>query len=172
METQTFDPMTLFEKHAEAEAVKEANAFRTLPSGSYRFTTRKLEYRIGAEQGPWPGAELIHLQVDALQQGTDTPRKGVLFFDITYQTLRRADDGKLDSPSRLWGNYEKALGVLGKSAGEVVEAITLYPVDAYVTETFKTPAGYRTPKTPEERAEFERAGYEARNFVQNVRAAK
>jgi len=174
METQPFDPFdvaSLYTKHAEAEAVKEANAYRTLPTASYRLTTRKVEYRVCPESGPWPGAELVHLQVDALQRDAEVPRKGVLFFDISYQTLRNRE-GRLESPTRLWGNYEKALGVIGKNAGEVLEAVTLYPVDAYVTESFKTLAGYRTPKTPQDREELVQAGYEARNFVQNVRAAK
>ena len=164
---QSFDPSTLFTKHAEAEAMKEATAFRTLPTGKYRLTAKKVEYRIAGEMSPWPGAELIHLQVDA--QGAE--RRGVLFIDLTYQTLRNTE-GKLESPTRLWGQYEKALGVQGKNAGEVVEAIMLYPVDGYVTEAFKTLEGYRTPKTPEQRAEFEKAGFEVRNFTQNVSPAR
>ena len=167
MENETFDPATLHEKHADAEAVKEANAFRTLPSGKYRLTAKKLEYRIGSAQSPWPGAELIHIQVDA--QGAT--RRGTHFHDISYQTLRR-QDGSLDSPTKLWANYEKALGVVGKSAGEVVEALTLYPVDGYLTESFKTPEGYRTPKTDVEREEYVKAGYEPRNFTQNVFQAR
>ena len=167
MDNPTFDPATLFTKHAEAEAVKEANAYRTLPSGTYRLSTQKIEYRLGLPQSPWPGAELIHIQAKA--QGVE--RTGTLFFDISYQTLRR-EDGRLDSPTRLWGQYEKALGVQGKNAGDVVEAITRYPVDAFVTESFQTPEGYRTPKTPADHAAYVNAGYEARNFVQNVRAAR
>ena len=168
MDQQTFDPATLFTRHAEAEAVKEANAFRTLPSGTYRLTTKKIEYRVGSPQSPWPDAELLHLQVDAVSPD----RRGVLFFDISYQTLRRPD-GSLDKPTKLWGQYEKALGVEGKNAGEVAEAITLYPVDAYVTESFRLPeGGWDTPKTPAAREVHVKAQLEARNFVQNIRQAR
>ena len=167
MENQTFDLTTLFEKRAADVVAKEANQFPTLPSGKYRLTVEKVEGRIGSEQSPWPGAELIHLQIAA--QSPD--RKGKLFQDISYQTLRR-QNGKLDTPTKLWGQYEKALGVIGKSAGEVLEAIRLYPVDAYVSESFKTLEGYRTPRTDAERTQFTDANYEIRNFIQNVFQAK
>jgi len=164
METQTFSLDELFEQHASAEMVKEATAYRTIPTGKYQLNAKKIEGRIGSEKSPWPGARLVHLQLDAAADGA---KKGVLFADISHETLRR-DDGKLDNPSKLWGQYEKALDMQGKSAGDVVEAIRLYPVDSFVTESFKTPDGYRTPRTDDERAEYVKAGFESRNFVQNV----
>ena len=170
MSDQTFDLNTLHEKRSEEAAVREANAFRTLRTGNYRLTVEKAEGRIASDKSPWPGAEMVHLQIDA-KPTVEGERGGKMFVDITYQTLRRAD-GSLDGPTKLWGQYEKALGVTGKSAGEVVESIRLYPVDGYITESFKTALGYRTPKTEQERAEYVRAGYEPRNFLQNVRAAR
>jgi hypothetical protein len=170
MSDQTFDLNTLHEKRAEEAVVREANAYRTLRTGNYRLTVEKAEGRIASEKSPWPGTEMVHLQVDA-KPLIEGERGGKLFVDITYVTLRK-QDGQLDGPSKLWGQYEKALGCTGKSAGEVVESIRLYPVDGYVTESFKTPMGYRTPKTEEERAEFMKSGFEPRNFLQNVRAAR
>ena len=167
---QTFDLNTLHEKRAEEAVAREANAFRTLRTGNYRLMAEKAEGRIASDKSPWPGAEMVHLQLDArpLENGS---KGGKIFLDITYQTLRRAD-GSLDGPTKLWGQYEKALGATGKSAAEVVEAVLAYPVDGFVTESFKTPMGYRTPKTEEERMDFVQAGYEPRNFVQNVKAAR
>lgn len=168
MENQGFDLTELFAQQTSDDLVKEANAFKTLPSGKYRLTAAKLEGRIASEKSPWPGQKMIHVQVSA--QGAE--RKGTLFIDLCVDPLRK-ENGKLEGPSKLWGQYVKALDMVGHPAGEVIDALKLYPVDAFVTEAFKMPdATYQYPRNPDEQTKAIDEGGEPKNFVQNIFAAK
>jgi hypothetical protein len=166
MEQQTFDLNEIFEQATSDELVKEANQFSTLPSGRYRLTVKKAEGRVTPDNFSFPGVQMIHLQVDAVAVEGD--RKGVLFVDLCPTVLRR-DTGKLDSSSKRWGQYQKAVDKVGATVGEVVEAIKLYPVDAYVAEGFKMPdSTYQFPRNADERASVVKQGGEAKNFVQGI----
>jgi hypothetical protein len=169
----TFSMTDLYGKRADESLVREANAFRTLRTGLYQITTEKIDNRIGSEKSPWPGAYLFNIQVAAVPvgEGADDRKGGKQFHEISFESLRR-DTGELATPSKLAGQYMKALGVEGKEIPEVMEAVALYPVNAYITESFKTPEGYRTPKTEEERAAYVKSGYEPKNFTQRISAIK
>jgi hypothetical protein len=96
------------------------------------------------------------------------PRKGKLFVDLC-PTILRKDTGKLDSSSKRWGQYQKAVDKIGAPVGEVIEAIKLYPVDAYVAEAFKMPdSSYTFPRNSDEKAAAIQGGGEAKNFVQGI----
>ena len=180
---QTWDLDATFNQHVSQEAMKEATAFRTLPTGSYVLTPEKVERIVGSEKSPWPGRKMIHLQVSAeakLPDETGKRMKGKLFFDVSPEEIRV--DGKIDGPTKLFAQYAKAFGP-EKSIGEVIESLALYPVDGYVTEVamFKG-AGeggknkYVTVKNDSGRAQAisdaMKNGGELKNFVQNVSAVK
>lgn len=174
MEQITFDLNEIFEQQTSDELVKEATAFSTLPGGRYRLTVEKAEGRVTPENFSFPGVQMVHLQVSALAtdptnvDASGNPRKGKLFVDLCPTILRR-DTGKLDGSSKRWGQYQKAVDKIGASVGEVVEAIKLYPVDAYVAEGFKMPdSTYQFPRSADERATIVAAGGEAKNFVQGI----
>jgi hypothetical protein len=172
MEQITFDLNEIFEQATSDELVKEATAFRTLPSGKYRLTVAKAEGRVTPDNFSFPGVQMVHLQVDAVahtEVGADgNPIKGKLFVDLSPTILRR-DDGKLDSSSKRWGQYQKAVDKVGATVGEVIEAIKLYPVDAYVAEGFKMPdQTYQFPRNADEKKLAIDGGGEAKNFVQGI----
>lgn len=156
----------LYGKVTSDEQIKESFERRTVPTGRYvfqaeRVTPRRLpsdhflangeEREVGTFAGP--------LRDD---QGN---KKGRIMFDSSWD-IRRKENGKLDGLSVLWGQTCTALNMKGVT--EILEAMKAYPVSIYVSESFKTPEGYRTARTPEERAEYRRKGYEARNFVQSI----
>jgi hypothetical protein len=171
-EQNTFDLNEIWEQQTSDELVKEANAFSTLPSGKYRLTVNKAEGRVTPANFSFPGVQMVHLQVDALAHteidASGNPRKGKLFVDLCPTVLRR-DDGRLDSSSKRWGQYQKAVDKIGAPVGEVIEAIKLYPVDAYVAEGFKMPdQSYQFPRNSDERASAVKGGGEPKNFVQGI----
>lgn len=174
MEQITFDLNEIFEQSTSDELVKEANQFNTLPSGRYRLTVEKAEGRVTPETFSFPGVQMVHLQVSAVAtapENTDAsgnPRKGKLFVDLCPTVLRK-DTGKLDSSSKRWGQYQKAVDKIGANVGEVVEAIKLYPVDAYVAEAFKMPdSSYQFPRNEDEKKLAIAGGGEAKNFIQGI----
>lgn len=170
-EALSFDLNEIFENATSDELVKEATAFKTLPSGKYRLAVAKAEGRVTPANFSFPGVQMVHLQVDALAHESDAngvQAKGKLFVDLCPTILRR-DDGRLDSSSKRWGQYQKAVDKVGAPVGEVIEAIKLYPVDAYVAEGFKMPdQSYQFPRNSDERKAAVDAGGEAKNFVQGI----
>ncbi len=67
------------------------------------------------------------------------------------------------------GRRQKAVDKIGAPVGEVIEAIKLYPVDAYVAEGFKMPdQSYQFPRNAAERKLAVDGGGEAKNFVQGI----
>jgi hypothetical protein len=174
MEQLTFDLNEIFAQQTSDELVKEATAFSTLPSGRYRLAVEKASGQVTPDNFSFPGVQMVHLQVSALAvdpNNTDAsgnPRKGKLFVNLCPTILRR-DDGRLDSSSKRWGQYQKAVDKIGAPVGEVIEAIKLYPVDAYVAEGFKMPdSSYQFPKNEDEKKAAIAAGGEAKNFVQGI----
>jgi hypothetical protein len=156
----------LYGKVTSEEQIKESFERRTVPTGRYilqaeRVTPRRLpsdhflangeDREVGTFAGP--------LRDD---QGN---RKGRIMFDASWD-IRRKENGKMDGLSVLWGQICTALS--RRDVGEVMDAMKIYPVSVYVSESFKTPEGYRTARTPEERAEYRKRGYDAKNFVQSV----
>jgi hypothetical protein len=169
---RTYDLSELHGITADQQAVKEANAFRTLRAGNYRLTAEKAEGRLSGDKfAHGAGIKMVHLQLDAkpLAEGG---RGGKLFQDITFVTLRK-ESGKLERQTALWGQYEKALGVVGKEAPDVIAAILAYPVDGFIQEMFVAPDNtLHFYRTEEERAELVKQGMEPKNFISSVRAAK
>ena len=183
MESQTFDLNELFTATVAADVMKESNAFRTLPADTYRLTIEAREGRIAGPNAPWPGAKMVHLQVAAVNHVA----KGKLFFDISFDNLRR-QDGTVDKPTKLAAQYAKALGIKPAddgtvNAGATLEAMALYPTDGFVTEVAVYEGQgengrnkYVTVKNDGDRAKnlaaHQAAGADLTNFIQNIRAPK
>ena len=159
----------LYETYTSDEQIKESFERRTVATGRYVFEPKKASARIMPENSPFPGRKtgsfFGQLKDD---QGN---RKGSLGFDASWEVHRR-DNGKLDSLAVLWGQLVTALDMKAKPVGEVVMSAGQYPVSVYVTEGFKTPTGWQTARTPEERTELRKAGYDSRNFVQSISRVK
>lgn len=170
----TFELDTLADLPVDPSIVREANAFRTLPTGAYDVTCDKIDLQVASEKSPWPGRKMFRLQVSATQrvQNSDNPRKGKIFFDVSHD-VRRNDTGKLDAASRLWGQAVKTFGMEDKTVLEVVDAIQKYPFGMFVTEAFKKPeGGYLYPRSDSERTDAEKSGATPVNFVQSISKAR
>lgn len=171
METQEIKELNLeelYETYTSDEQIKESFERRTVPTGRYTFTPKKAGARVMPENSPFPGRKTGSFFGQL--HDNQGQRKGSVGFDASWEIHRR-ENGKMDGLSVLWGQLCTALDMKAKPVGEVVMAAGQFPTSMYVTESFKTPEGWRTARTPEERAEYRRLGYDARNFVQSISRA-
>lgn len=155
----------LYTTYTSDEQIKESYERRTVPTGRYTYNPKKAAARLMPENSPFPGRKTGSFFGQLMDdQGA---RKGSLGFDASWEVHRR-DNGKMDSLAVLWGQLVTALDLKSKPVGDVIVAAGQYPLSIYVTESFKTPTGWQTARTMEERAELRKAGYDARNFVQSI----
>lgn len=162
------DIESLYNKTTTAEQIKESFDRLTAPTGRYTFTASKVEALRGPEDHPVPALqEREFLHCFGKMTNAEGKKFGSVGFDASWD-VRRTDAGKLDKPSKLWGQLVVALDMKDKPVGEVLNALKQYPVSIYVNESFKTPDGYRTARTDEERKDYRRAGYNSRNFVESI----
>lgn len=175
----------LYDQFTTDEAIKEATAFGTIPSGAYTFLPDKVEPRLGdkPEIQSLFGRKYAHVSGSVVDnQGN---KRGKQFIDISWEVWRvNPDDNKavpeadaeptwkMDRTSKLWGQYLKALDAQRESVGSVLKLLTQYPVTLYVTESFKTEEGWRSPRTPEDKKAYQESGYQPANFPQSISKAK
>ena len=170
---ETFNLEEYFNEFADAGAMAEASRFRTLPTGSYPIQIKKHE---GTK---FNGSDrlIVHFTADALNE--NGKKAATVFFNATW-IPEKNDKGELDRVFKLWEQLTRALFPelkaeerSKKSVGEVINAAMSYPVKAYITESYHVPAidgskKWTTPRTAEEVVQYKTAGYEARNYVQNI----
>lgn len=156
----------LLDDQTSKALISEAND-NTVPTGTYRLDVVKKEFAEAGEKSPWPGRLIAKIQADAFDK--ENRRLGRLFFDASPVEMRHND--KLDGPTRLWGNIAKVVGE-GLTNREILANLGLFPVSGFVTRSYKTDLGWRTPKTADEEKKFKDAGFEPRNYVQNIRPYK
>lgn len=169
----------LFGQFTSKEQIKESFEKITAPSGRYTFTATKVESLRGGADHPLESLrDRQHVHVfgkltEVLQDGTEKKR-GSVGFDASWER-KSTKTGQPDSATKLWGQMVRAFGMEAASVGEVVNAISHYPLSAYVRESFKTPdatseKGYKwvTTRDQDVRREYRRSGFDARNFVDSV----
>jgi len=169
---ETFDIDQAFNEFASATAVEEANRFRTLPTGNYTIQVTNV---IG-QKFPGDDRPLAHMRADVLIDGV---KRGTVFFNASW-IERRDSTGKLDMNFNRWAQILRVLypdldtvARAAKTVGEVSKDVQLYPLRAYITESFKVQRadgtmGYTTPRTEEELKALRATGAEARNMVMNL----
>lgn len=169
---------SLFNTFTTEEQVKESFDKFTAPTGRYTFTASKVTVSEGCDDA---APQSIHEMYDGRQyvrvfgrmtemvDGVEKKR-GSVGFEASWQS-KKTTKGQPDKPSKLWGQLVVALDMKDKSVGEVVNAISAYPLSIYVNESFKTPEGYRTAKDAESRKEYRSLGYDSRNFVESISRA-
>lgn len=181
----------LFNAYTDEAAAKEATSFKTVPTGSYQHKGEKVEVGTGDDERiiSLYGRNYAHLQGPILTANGD--RRGRMFFDVSWIVWRvnpvtkksepitdenrervLAEQWPLDKASKLWGQLSTVFDATKKPVREVLEMYKMYPTMLFVTETFETPEGWRTPRTPEERAIFASKGYTPKNFVQSISKVK
>ena len=158
----------LYGKTTSAEQIKESFDRLTVPTGRYIFGASKVEAVKGATEHPLPSLrdrEFAH--VFGKLTTDDGKGRGRIGFDASWDP-RKTDTGRMDKHAKLWGQICVALDMKEKAIPEILDALGQYPLSVYVNESFKTPEGYRTARDAEKRAEYRKAGYEARNFVESI----
>lgn len=168
MPLERIDLDELYNIYTSDEQMKESFEKRTVPTGKYMFVARRADAIKASDRSPWPGRKMASFY-GALKDMSEGKTKGFVGFDASWETARDKR-GKLDRPSMLWGQLIRALGLdpQNTGVGKVIEAGGSYPVSVYVTEAFKTPEGWRTARTPEQRREYRQRGFDGRNFVDSV----
>jgi len=181
-ESIPISPEELFAIKASADAVAEANAFRTVPTNFYKIQGTKFS---GYKNEPTPahpeGRRIINCKAEVFQ---DSKRLLTIGFFISPDE-GRTKSHKLDREFRLYNQLANALfpdmkGNVGSmvDAGALLERFTQYPVGAFITETFSSDPGpdgkrtYKDAKTDEEAIELRKLGWKPNNYVQSVGKVK
>ena len=193
-----FDVEAYFQEFADSSAMQEASRFKTVPTGNYQAQVTKregryFELKVGKSGEYWSpvfsdSTEVnlnwrkgVNLSAD-LFNGSDKKVSSVRI-EASWEAKRDARNGKLDRLFTRWEQITRALYPnlkaeerAAKSTGDVLTALSQYPVKVYITETFKVPAidgsnKWITPATEEETKQYREAGYEVRNFVVNISKA-
>ena len=159
----------LFNTFTSTEQIKDSYEKRTVPTGRYTFTASRAEARLANDNSPWPGRKMGAF-FGQLKNG-ENKRIGSVGFDASWEVMHQVDKNghkRQDKASSLWGQLVTALNMKASSVAEVIKAAGQYPLSLYVNEAFKTPEGWRTAKTQDDRSKYRAAGYDGRNFVESV----
>ena len=190
-----FDVEEYFSNFASASAMAEASRFKTIPTGSYTAQVTKREGRYFEEKDSKNGGKYWSavfsdsaevnpnwrkgVQVTADVSNGDGKKLSTIRIEASWEDKRDAR-GKLDQLFTRWDQLTRAMfpGLKSKegeqkSTGEVLTALTQYPIKVFVTESFKVPAmdgstKWTSAQNEEQAKQFREAGYEVRNFVQSV----
>lgn len=174
----------LFATRADAAALAEANAFRTVPTNYYKAQGTKHDAKRGpaTEQHP-KGRISINAKADLYRE--DKRVGGISLF--ISPDVGRTRNGKLDREFRLYNQLARALYPEIKSdaelasvnSGELLGRFEQYPVGMFVTETFASDpdslSGKKTyidAKTDDEAKQLRERGWKPANYVQSVGKVK
>ena len=169
---------SLFDTFTSEEQVKESFDKFTAPTGRYTFTASKVTPTEGVDENAPDSVKTalgdrqyvrVFGRMTEMVDGVEKKR-GSVGFEASW-VPRKTAKGQADKATKLWGQLVVALDMKQKSVGEVLNAISSYPLSIYVNESFKTPEGYRTAKDAEARREYRGLGYDAKNFVESISRA-
>lgn len=161
--------------HASAEALSEANQFRTVPTNYYRIQGTKYT----AERSAKNNRLTLNLKADVYKEDK---RVGNVGFFVSPEIGRTAA-GKLDREFRLYNQLSRVLfpelktdaELAGVTVAQMVERFTQYPVGAYITETFSSEPNpldgkktYMDAKTDDDAKKYRELGWKPSNYVQSI----
>jgi hypothetical protein len=153
----------------------EAND-QTVPEGNYLLNVMKAAPELASDKSPWEGRLMVRCRIDCIDKTTNL-RVGSVFADLSPDVIR-TDSGRQDPASVLWANAVQTLKMPNASKREIIDSLTKFPFEGFVTRTFKFLGGpgernsYRKPKSKEEEREFLEAGGKPTNFLKNLRPAR
>jgi hypothetical protein len=182
---------TLFEAYTDEAAAKEATAFKTVPTGSYNHKGEKVVVGEGDDERIVSlfGRLYAHLSGPITTKAGD--RRGQQFFDVSWVEYRvnpatkkgeqitdenraqaQAEGWPQDKAFKLWNQLAVAFDAVQKPVKEVLEMYRMYPTSLFITESFNTKDGWRSPRTAEEMADYIAANYDRKNFIQSIGKVK
>lgn len=170
----------LHSTYAQASALAEANAFRTVPTNYYKAQGIKAEAvrKPSDEQFP-QGRIIINGKVELFREDKRVGTMGIFL----SPNPGRTKTGKFDREFRLYNQLVRALYPDLKSdqdlaavpASDLLERFQQYPVGMFVTETFASePDGltgaktYQDAKSDEEAKMLRERGWKPNNYVQSI----
>jgi len=181
----------LFETYTSESAAKEATAFKTIPTGSYNLQGDTVTVGEGDDERivSLYGRLYAHLAGTLTTKTGD--RRGKQFFDVSWVEYRvnpgtmkgelitdenraeaQAGGWPQDKAFKLWNQLAVAFDAVKKPVREVLEMFKMYKLNLFITESFNTDKGWRSPRTAEEMATYVAAGYDRKNFVQSISRLK
>ena len=173
----------LFTVRASAQALAEANAFRTVPTNYYKAQGTKYDAKRGPAKEGFPNGRLsINAKADLYK---DDKRVGSVGFFISPD-VGRTSSGKLDREFRLYNQLARTLYPEIKSDAELAAIPTAellsrfeqFPIGMFVTETFSSEPdimgkkSYVDAKTDEEAKSLREKGWKPANYVQSIGKVK
>ena len=193
----SFNVEEYFNEFADSSAMAEAARFKTVPTGSYQAQVTKQEGRYfelktakngGEYWGPvfGEGGETVNptwrkgVQLTADISNGTSKKLSTIRIEASWEAKRDPKNGKLDRLFNKWEQLTRALYPnlkpeerAQKSSGDVLTAVSQYPVKVYITESFQVPAmdgsnKWVTPTTEDELKTYREAGYKVANFTQNI----
>ena len=197
MNPVTFDVESYFNEFADQSAMAEVARFKTIPTGGYNAQVTKregqyFELKAGKSGGEYwapvfsDSTEInpawrkgVRLQA-TLTSKDDGRKMSTVRIEASWEAKRDPVSGKYDKLFTRWEQLTRALYPnmkpeerAQKSTGEVLTALSQYPINVFVTESFQVPAidgstKWMTPKSDEEIKQYREAGYKAANFVVNI----
>lgn len=172
----TVDMEALYTTVTSEEQIEKANAFRTIPTNTYRLTPTRINVVPAGQDAPVPGRLDVGVQYTAFDRATGD-RRGVVFAhfspELHYSTPRDGGEPFIDKAAKLWGQAVKAFDMKKEPFIVVIRALAQFPLDGYVTEYIRMPDGsYPKFSGADERADLIANGGTLGNSVNGVGRVK
>ncbi len=167
----------LFDQHTEDSFVDEASRFPTVPGGLYEAKIDQREVYEGGTNPEFPKTferQYARASFPALKDGK---KLGRVTFNLSWEEKRGAT-GRQDGLLLTYNQIKGALGLKGKSVGDVLDGMQAQPLAYVVAELYQgdKPAGGGNapwlPVTDENRKSINEAGRRLINTINGVRAIK
>lgn len=171
------DISSLFDQHTEDSFVDEASRFPTVPGGVYEAAVDQREiYEKGTVEDykDTYGRQYARLSFPAMKDGR---KVGRVSFNISWEEKRGAT-GRQDRLFQSYNQIKGALGLKGKSVGEVLDGVMASPLGYVVGELYQGDVNPDTgrpawlPVTEENRKSVNEAGKKLINTLNGVRTIK
>ena len=196
----TFDVESYFNEFADSSAMAEATRFKTIPTGRYKAQVTKHEglyfklnttkdgsreywgavFQDGEATDSEKAAWRKGVKVSADVMNDDGKKLSTVRIEASWEDKRDPKTGKLDQLFTRWEQLTRAMfpnlkskDGERKSTGEVLQALSQYPIMVTLSESFKVvqPDGstkWNSPSDPDTIKDYRAAGYEVKNFIQGV----
>lgn len=173
---QMVDIQVLFDQHTEDSFVDEASRFPTVPSAVYEAKIDQRDVFEGGTNEEFKdtyGRQYARASFPAMR---GDKKLGRVSFNLSWEEKRTAT-GRQDRLFQAYNQVKGALGLKGKSVGEVLTGMMDRPLAYVVQELYQGDRGTdgKTPWLPvteENRKSVNEAGRKLINTLNGVRAIK
>ena len=180
---------SLFQQYTDSRLVKEATAFGTLPTATYRLKITDIEIRPSERDLEYAQKEetdienkkramrhRAHLTIGLStnpDDGVAPEGRGNQFVDVSWIEVRTPKN-RLDAMSQRWGQFKKAVDPANDmSDGEVLKTMKAMDFlgkveEIFIDDTAVEGERIKNARTPEDRAKYTAEGRTPKNIVRRV----